>query len=181
MKKVISIAMVFVMALTMVTVGVASVSADTTATINGQSANVGDTATVSVYLKADKTIEDFQGNLTFDSTVLKLESFEMPSTSEGVMYNTTHAGYVYHSGSCFSNPYDFTTEKVFAVAKFTVAKAGATEVASNWEAIHDTDSVSLLDENDKLNERASQRITVEVKAPETTTKPTSIKRLQITK
>ena len=105
MKKLISLAMAVVMLTAMATVAITSASAETTATVNGKTANVGDKVTVTYYVSSDAKWEDFQGYATYDYNGLQLESVDMPSTPQGLMYNTMYKGFMYYCGSSFKDPY----------------------------------------------------------------------------
>ncbi|MGN0460035.1 MAG: hypothetical protein ACI4HL_03870, partial [Ruminococcus sp.] len=140
MKRLISLLLTVLMLSTIATVTVSSASAaSSTPTVNDQPVSVGDKVTVTYYVSSDAKWVDFQGYVTYDPTGLQLDKFTMPNTKAGVMYNITEKGYVYYSGSSFSNPYDLTTEKVFYTAEFTVIDEGNYNVENTWQIIDDTD------------------------------------------
>ena len=174
MKKLISLAMAVVMLTAMATVAITSASAETTATVNGKTANVGDKVTVTYYVSSDAKWEDFQGYATYDYNGLQLESVDMPSTPQGLMYNTMYKGFMYYCGSSFQDPYDLTTEKVFYTMVFTVLKAGNYEVKNTWEIIDDVNSVLIVGDGTYDEARLSGRFdTVVTPKPTTTTTTTS--------
>lgn len=173
MKKLISLAMAVVMLTAMATVAITSASAETTATVNGKTANVGDKVTVTYYVSSDAKWEDFQGYATYDYTGLQLDSADMPSTPQGLMYNTMYKGFVYYCGSSFNNPYDLTTEKVFFTLEFTVLKAGNYEVQNTWEIIDDVNSVLIVGDGTYDEKRISGRFDTVVTPKPTTTTTTS--------
>ena len=176
MKKLISLAMAVVMLTAMATVAITSASAETTATVNGKSANVGDKVTVSYYVSSDAKWEDFQGYATYDYTGLQLDTIAMPNTTTGIMYNIMDKGFAYYNGSAFQDPYDFTTEKVFYTLEFTVLKAGNYEVKNVWEVIDDVNSVSIVDYDFYDENRLKCRFdTVVTPKPTTTTTTTAPK------
>ena len=173
MKKLISLAMAVVMLTAMATVAITSASAETTATVNGKTANVGDKVTVTYYVSSDAKWEDFQGYATYDYNGLQLDSFEITSTPQGTMYNTMYKGFFYYCGSSFQDPYDLTTEKVFYTMVFTVLKAGNYEVKNTWEIIDDTNSVLIVGDGTYDEARISGRFdTVVTPKPTTTTTST---------
>ena len=173
MKKLISLAMAVVMLTAMATVAITSASAETTATVNGKTANVGDRVTVTYYVSSDEKWEDFQGYATYDYNGLQLESVDMPSTPQGLMYNTMYKGFMYYCGSSFQDPYDLTTEKVFYTMVFTVLKAGNYEVQNTWEIIDDTNSVLIVGDGTYDEARLSCRFdTVVTPKPTPTQGPT---------
>ena len=170
MKKLISLAMAVVMLTAMATVAITSASAETTATVNGKTANVGDKVTVTYYVSSDAKWEDFQGYATYDYIGLQLDSADMPSTPQGLMYNTMYKGFMYYCGSSFNDPYDLTTEKVFYTLEFTVLKAGNYEVKNTWEIIDDVNSVLIVGDGTYDEKRISGRFdTVVTPKPTTTT------------
>ena len=174
MKKLISLAMAVVMLTALATVAITSASAETTATVNGKTANVGDKVTVTYYVSSDAKWEDFQGYATYDYNGLYLESVDMPSTPQGLMYNTMYKGFMYYCGSSFQDPYDLTTEKVFYTMVFTVLKAGNYEVKNTWEIIDDVNSVLIVGDGTYDEARLSGRFdTVVTPKPTTTTTTTS--------
>lgn len=173
MKKLISLAMAVVMLTAMATVAITSASAETTATVNGKTANVGDKVTVTYYVSSDAKWEDFQGYATYDYNGLYLESVDMPSTPQGLMYNTMYKGFMYYCGSSFQDPYDLTTEKVFFTMEFTVLKAGNYEVQNTWEIIDDTNSVLIVGDGTYDEARISGRFDTVVTPKPTTTTTTS--------
>ncbi|MGN0462556.1 MAG: Ig domain-containing protein [Ruminococcus sp.] len=173
MKKLISLAMAVVMLTAMATVAITSASAETTATVNGKTANVGDKVTVTYYVSSDEKWEDFQGYATYDYTGLQLESADMPSTPQGLMYNTMYKGFLYYCGSSFNNPYDLTTEKVFFTMEFTVLKAGNYEVQNTWEIVDDVNSVLIVGDGTYDENRISGRFDTVVTPKPTTTTTTS--------
>ncbi|MGN0459919.1 MAG: Ig-like domain-containing protein [Ruminococcus sp.] len=173
MKKLISLAMAVVMLTAMATVAITSASAETTATVNGKTANVGDKVTVTYYVSSDAKWEDFQGYATYDYTGLQLDAADMPSTPQGLMYNTMYKGFMYYCGTSFQDPYDLTTEKVFFTMEFTVLKAGNYEVQNTWEIIDDTNSVLIVGDGTYDEARISCRFETVVTPKPTTTTTTS--------
>ncbi|MGN1126408.1 MAG: Ig domain-containing protein [Ruminococcus sp.] len=173
MKKLISLAMAVVMLTAMATVAITSASAETTATVNGKTANVGDKVTVTYYVSSDSKWEDFQGYATYDYTGLQLDNVDMPSTPQGLMFNPGYKGFMYYCGTSFKDPYDLTTEKVFFTMEFTVLKAGNYEVQNTWEIIDDTNSVLIVGDGTYDEARLSCRFDTVVTPKPTTTTTTS--------
>ena len=144
MKKLISLTMAIIMLSAMATVSITSTSAETTATVNGKTAYVGDKVKVTYYVSSDAKWECFQGYATYDCTGLKLNSFSMPNTKNGsVFYNTKNDGKISYNGIAFDLPFDFTNKKVFFSAEFTVLKVGNYKIQNTWEVIQDVNSVEI--------------------------------------
>ena len=153
---------------TTTTVAKTTVPPTNTATVNGQKANIGDKVAITYYVKSDVKWEDFQGTITYDSTGVKLDKFTMPNTSTGVMYNTEEKGIIYYSGSSFLYPYDFTTEKVFFIADFTVISAGDFNVVNNWQIIDGVNQDLIVGDGIYDSNRLSCRMITAVNPEETT-------------
>ncbi|MCI6652619.1 MAG: hypothetical protein MSH11_04255, partial [Ruminococcus sp.] len=148
MKRIISLVLALLMLSTMSTVAVASADSveASPSIVNGKFFSVGDKLRVTYYASSDSDWVNFQGFVTYDKMGLMLEDFSMPNTNTGVMYNTEIPGTIYYSGSSISNPYDFTTEKVFFTASFTVTGNGEYNIENNWEIISDTNYDAIVDD-----------------------------------
>lgn len=175
MRKVVSILLAVLMLTAMGTVAVTSASAEETATVNGVSANVGDTVTIDLFLKSDCIWECFQGHVTYDYDGLQLESFEMPDVTTGIMTNTLNKGFVYYTGVDINDNYKFYDEVNFYRATFTVLQSGNYFVNNVWVIASDKDDNDIVvDDNflqpEKLNMREVVKATP--KPTETTTTTT---------
>lgn len=175
MRKVVSILLAVLMLTAMGTVAVTSASAEETATVNGVSANVGDTVTIDLFLKSDCIWECFQGHVTYDYDGLQLESFEMPDVTTGIMTNTLNKGFVYYTGVDINDNYKFYDEVNFYRATFTVLQSGNYFVNNVWVIASDKDDNDIVvDDNflqpEKLNMR--EVVTATPKPTETTTTTT---------
>lgn len=176
MRKVVSILLAVLMLTAMGTVAVTSASAEETATVNGVSANVGDTVTIDLFLKSDCIWECFQGHVTYDYDGLQLESFEMPDVTTGIMTNTLNKGFVYYTGVDINDNYKFYDEVNFYRATFTVLQSGNYFVNNVWVIASDKDDNDIVvDDNflqpEKLNMREVVKATP--KPTETTTTKTN--------
>ena len=162
------------------TVSVSSASLDLTplgtekATVNGQEVNVGEKVKLTYYVSSDLKWQDFQGYVTYDSTGLRLENFALPNTTTNVMTNTSKEGFLYYIGTSFSDLYDFTSEKVFLTADFTVLSAGNYTVENIWEVIDDENYDSIVDYDFYDDSRLSCRFETSVISEETETTTTSV-------
>ncbi|MGN1131396.1 MAG: Ig-like domain-containing protein [Ruminococcus sp.] len=181
MKRLISLLLTVLMLSTIATVTVSSASAaSSTPTVNDQPVSVGDKVTVTYYVSSDAKWVDFQGYVTYDPTGLQLDKFTMPNTKAGVMYNITEKGYVYYSGSSFSNPYDLTTEKVFYTAEFTVIDEGNYNVENTWQIIDDTDYKLIVGDGVYDDSRLFCRVETDVTPNEPTAEETSNNTIEAT-
>ncbi|MGN0459666.1 MAG: Ig-like domain-containing protein [Ruminococcus sp.] len=136
MKRLVSILLTVIMVMSVGVTGLAiDASAAETAIVNGKACEVGTNVTYTVDLCVDTVLEDFQGEVTYDSQALQLISAKIPNASAGVMINTAVADYIYYSGSNFMAPYDFKEQKVFLTAEFKVLKAGTYTVANKFEVM----------------------------------------------
>ena len=165
MKRFISLLLTMVMISTMVTVAITTVNAKTTSTVNGKSVSIGDKVTVTYYVCSDDSWVDFQGYVTYDSTGLQINNFTMPNTKAGVMNNTGEEGIVYYCGSNFVGKYDFTTEKVFYTAEFTVIGEGNYSIENTWEIIDDSNFTLIVGDGIYDSSRLSCRLETTVTAP----------------
>ena len=162
------------------TVSVSSASLDLTplgtekATVNGQEVNVGEKVKLTYYVSSDLKWQDFQGYVTYDSTGLRLENFALPNTTTNVMTNTSKEGFLYYIGTSFSDLYDFTSEKVFLTADFTVLSAGNYTVENIWEVIDDENYDSIVDYDFYDDSRLSCRFETSFISEETETTTTSV-------
>lgn len=175
MRKVVSILLAVLMLTAMGTVAVTSASAEETATVNGVSANVGDTVTIDLFLKSDCIWECFQGHVTYDYDGLQLESFEMPDVTTGIMTNTLNKGFVYYTGVDINDNYKFYDEVNFYRATFTVLQSGNYFVNNVWVIASDKDDNDIVvDDNILQPEKLHMREVVAAtpKPTETTTTTT---------
>ena len=126
---------VFLAVLTLIPLAVIGAYADTGAeklTVN-VSSNYGSSSTKTYDLSDEKTvlicfnlrseylISNIQGYLTYDSAALRLESFELDKQFPSPVYNTELYNKVTFNSSNTENSVDFTTEDVFAEAKFSAS------------------------------------------------------------
>ena len=162
------------------TVSVSSASLDLTplgtekATVNGQEVNVGEKVKLTYYVSSDSKWQDFQGYVKYDYTGLRLENFALPNTTTNVMTNTSKEGYLYYLGTSYSDFFDFTSEKVFLTADFTVLSAGNYTVENIWEVIDDENYDSIVDYDFYDDSRLSCRFETSVISEETETTTTSV-------
>ena len=181
MKKVISLSLAVVMLFALCTATFMSVSAEGDA-VNSISAKQGDKVTVNFYVTSDSKWEDFQGELIYDYTGLRLNAFEM-CTENGMVINTTQYGFVFYNGSSFSKPYNFTKETLLYTAEFTVLKDGEYTVANNWIVVDDVNSKPIVDHGPVIDNRLTDRMESKVtpKPTVTTTTKTSSTATSLTK
>ena len=144
------------------------------ATVNGQEVNVGEKVRLTYYVSSDSKWQDFQGYVTYDSTGLRLENFALPNTTTNVMTNTSKEGYLYYLGTSYSDLFDFTSEKIFLTADFTVLKTGTYNVENIWEVIDDENYDSIVDYDFCDDSRLSCRFETSVISEETETTTTTV-------
>ena len=157
MKRLVSILLTAIMIMSVGVTGLTiDASAAETAIVNGKACEVGTNVTYTVDLCVDTVLEDFQGEVTYDSDALKLVSAKLPNAIAGTMVNTGVADYIYYNGSNFMAPYDFREKKVFLTAEFTVLKAGTHTISNEFIIITGTDgngnSIPVLNYEDKLRD-----------------------------
>jgi uncharacterized protein YjdB len=179
MKRIISIAMAVVILTAVTSLGVFSASAEGTATVNGVSVNIGDNVQVTCLVKADFLMEDFQGSTTYDSSGLKLNSFEIAPTQGSVIYNTDIQGELNYNGTSVNQYYDFTNEDTFYTAEFTVLASGSYTTDVVWWIVSDTSSNSVVYHNEYDKSRFTYTLKTEAK-PVPTTQPITTSNVQET-
>ena len=152
MKKILSVVLSVVILMSMMVTGFTVGAASTDkATINGKEVSVGSKVTYKIDLKTASKIESVQGVVNFDSNVLKLDSFTMPNTTSNYLPNTNIAGEVHYAAYSVDGDFDFSSQKNYITAEFTVIKAGTSSITHNYEVLDDANSKTLLDSNKKPN------------------------------
>ena len=182
MRKVVSLLLAVLMISAMGTVAVTSASAEETATVNGVSANVGDTVTIDCFIKSDCIWECFQGHITYDYDGLQLDSFELPDVTTGIMTNTLYKGFAYYSGVDINDNYKFYNEVNFYRATFTVLQTGNYVVNNVFEAVSDKDDNDIVSEGNILQpEKLNVREVVKAAPKPTVTTSTTVPKPTTTK
>ena len=114
--------------------------------INGVTCYVGDTISVTLNLKCAKTLVNFQGYSTFDTSYLKCTSV---TANVGIANNKDDK--IYYNASNISG-LDFSSEGTIYTAKFTVQKAGSTSIKNTLQILTDMNDneVSLSNAKDTI-------------------------------
>ena len=124
-------------------------SADTSAkalTIGGKEYKVGDKVICTYFLEVPQTMLNFQGELSFDSSMLKKTNSYLvaPATYSSIINNNLNDRVVFN-GSDLSG-YDFSSPGYeFLVVEYEVLKTGTTEPAFTFEVLTDVDDKPYAD------------------------------------
>ena len=124
-------------------------SADTSAkalTIGGKEYKVGDKVVCTYFLEVPQTMLNFQGELSFDSSMLKKTNSYLvaPATYSSIINNNLNDRVVFN-GSDLSG-YDFSSPGYeFLVVEYEVLKTGTTEPAFTFEVLTDVDDKPYAD------------------------------------
>ena len=124
-------------------------SADTSAkalTIGGKKYKVGDKVVCTYFLEVPQTMLNFQGELSFDSSMLKKTNSYLvaPATYSSIINNNLNDRVVFN-GSDLSG-YDFSSPGYeFLVVEYEVLKTGTTEPAFTFEVLTDVDDKPYAD------------------------------------
>ena len=124
-------------------------SADTSAKtlkIGGKEYKVGDKVVCTYFLEVPQTMLNFQGELSFDSSMLKKTNSYLvaPATYSSIINNNLNDRVVFN-GSDLSG-YDFSSPGYeFLVVEYEVLKTGTTEPAFTFEVLTDVDDKPYAD------------------------------------
>ncbi len=99
--------------------------------INGTTCYVGDTISVTLNLNCAKTLVNYQGYTTFDTSYLKCTSLK---ANVGIANNKGDT--IYYNASVISG-LDFSSTGTIYTAQFKVTKAGSTSIDNNFEILTD--------------------------------------------
>jgi hypothetical protein len=139
-------------------------------TVNGIEYNVGDTVTYTYSMKVDSTVQDYQGNVTYDNAGLKYVAGSMQlGDSVGVYYNdSTVEGegmfddngnhYLSYNGINISG-YDYSSLRTLVTAQFTVTQAGTWTISNNLVRMDDLNDVSYVKKGEVLKAFTSSEAT----------------------
>ncbi len=124
-------------------------NADTSAktlTIGGKEYKVGDKVVCTYFLEVPQTMLNFQGQLSFDSSMLKKTNSYLvaPATYSSIINNNLNDRVVFN-GSNLSG-YDFSSPGYeFLVVEYEVLKTGTTEPAFTFEVLSDVNDKAYAD------------------------------------
>lgn len=105
----------------------------------------GQTITVTYSVKSTVVLTNYQAQITYDSSKLKVKSalLQKPATTNGII-NAKIAGKINLNGSDITTGYDYTKGGEMVVVTFEATADGSSKVNWLWQ------SASTIDENNKL-------------------------------
>ena len=125
-------------------------------------------------LTTPNKIEDVQGFITYDASVLKVVEAATPNML-GAIINTGEAGTIYFNATEVNNGMDFTAAAALIEVKFEVLQDAEAEVAITIEEMTERNGDSYFTNSEKVNEAVVlESALVEYVAPTTTTEPTTV-------
>ena len=122
-------------------------------------------------LTTPNKIEDVQGFITYDASVLKVVEAATPNML-GAIINTGEAGTIYFNATEVNNGMDFTTEAALIEIKFTVVDGTNTEITLTIEEMTERNGGSYFTDSQQVNADVTVAETLavpEVTVPTTTT------------
>ena len=122
--------------------------------LNGKTCYVGDTITVVMNIKSQKSIINYQGDVIFDSKYLKIKNVK--SNDFGIA-NTNGDHILYNASSI--NGMDFSGTGTVFTATFEVKEAGSTKITNDLQIISE-----LVDNNIKQLSESDYSVSIEVYA-----------------
>lgn len=105
--------------------------------IGGKSFNVGDTVKCKLNIKTPDLIENFQGQITYDTKYLECTKAKLVGEARGgsVINSRTTPGIIKFNGSSGVDGYDFTGGADMIEITYTVKAAGSTNPIDKWEIV----------------------------------------------
>lgn len=105
--------------------------------INGKSFNVGDTVTCKLNIKTPDYIENFQGQIVYDSKYLECTKAKLIGEARGgsVINFRTTPGIIKFNGSSGVDGYNFMDGATMIEVTYTVKAAGSTTPTDKWEIV----------------------------------------------
>ncbi len=124
-------------------------------TIGDKHYNVGDKVVCTYFLEVPETMLNFQGDVEYDSSMLKETSFTLVSPADYGAVMNEKEGKILFNGSML-NGYDFTSPGYeFVVVEFEVLKTGTTTPAITFDVITDLNGKSYAGANGALSNGAN--------------------------
>ena len=129
----------------------AETATESTLTVNASS-NISETAsmvynttrdkqiTVSFLIKSELCVSSCEGSLTYDSSVLKLDSFTLSPKLYNQMINTNIDGEVWFNNTTVTTQGDFTSLTELVTAQFSVLSSGTANVSLTLSELNSFDS-----------------------------------------
>lgn len=105
--------------------------------IGGKSFNVGDTITCTLSIKTPELIENFQGQIVYDTKYLECTKakFVGEARSGSVINSRTTPGIIKFNGSSAIDGYDFTDGAAMMEITYKVKGSGSTTPTEKWEIV----------------------------------------------
>ncbi len=116
-----------------------------TLSVDGHDYKKGDTVTVTYTVKSTVVLTNYQAQITYDSSKLKVKSalLQKPATTNGII-NAKIAGKINLNGSDITTGYDYTKGGEMVVVTFEATADGSSKVNWLWQ------SASTIDEKNNL-------------------------------
>ena len=105
--------------------------------IDGKSFNVGDTVTCTLSIKTPDMIENFQGQINYDTKYLECTKAKFLGEARGgsVLNYKTNPGTIKFNGSSGVDGYDFTGGAEMIEITYTVKAGGSTTPSDKWDIV----------------------------------------------
>lgn len=144
---------------------VAFSAAESKTTFNGRIVSVGDTITMSYFVKFDEVCEDFMGELTYgknNSTGcdgIELVDYKLDINEGSLFIKNSQTGKINYNGVSLMNPYDFGKWTKLVTVTFRITKANANYYAKSILSLSLTDSTAIVfvDNGDRLPDDTSYK------------------------
>lgn len=124
-----------------------------TLSVDGHDYKKGDTVTVTYTVKSTKVLANFQGNITYDSSKLKVKKAELQSpVKSNSIVNAKNTGVIKFNGSDITSGYDFTNGGDLIVVTYEVTGTGSAKTSYLWESastIENNKIITHIDANGK--------------------------------
>ena len=130
-------------------------NAATDLTVGGKSYKVGDKVVCTYFLEVPVNMLNFQGRVTFDSSLLKeTKAYLIEPASYSSLMNDKNDGRVVFNGSMLTG-YDFTAPGYeYLVVEYEVIGTGTTEPAITFDVITDVNNASYTSDDGTLSNGA---------------------------
>lgn len=105
--------------------------------IGGKSFNVGDTVKCTLKIKTPELVENFQGQIVYDTKYLECTKAKFVGEARGgsVINSQTTPGIIKFNGSSAIDGYDFTEGANMIEITYTVKGSGSTNPTDEWEIV----------------------------------------------
>lgn len=125
MKKIISIFLTLIMAISAMTIGVSTTSAATTTSVNGRAASVNGIVYVYYQMKAPEKMEDIQVTVKYSKGLqLLATSYSSKMKTGSFIHNEKLSNEIRFNSICLAKPMDFRTKTSIIGMKFKVTSSG---------------------------------------------------------